>query len=195
MYLLRNVRDECYEDVFKLEKTRNFEFLLPEIEKTRSIIGKWRHQASMGFIRFLDGTTTNCKANNLLFVSLRDALDHIDKLTVDWDIDLTLKEIYLVKHATWQDVFLRLTTIDIDHGVIEEEEGIKSEESEAAVLSHGDLAEATTHQRHTLSLPTANNRGLGSMRIIPTTDFAHANSHNTKHAAKIMKDFRIFERL
>ncbi len=33
MYLLR-IRDECYEDVIKLEKIRNFEFLLPEIENT-----------------------------------------------------------------------------------------------------------------------------------------------------------------
>ena len=86
-------------------------------------------------------------------------------------------------------------SVGIDHEVIEEEEGIKSEESEAMVLSHGDLAEATTHQRHTSSLPAANNRGLGSTRIVPTIDFAHTNSHNTKHAAKIMKDFRIFERL
>lgn len=143
----------------------------------------------MGFIRFLDGTTTNCKADNLLFVSLRVELDHIDEWTVDWDIDLTLKEIYLVKHASWRDVFLRLTSVDIDHEVIEEEEGIKSEESEATVFSHGDLAEAATHQRHTSSSPAANNRGLGSTRIVPTTDFAHANSHNTKYAARIMKDF------
>ena len=143
---------------YKLEKTRNFEFLL---ENTRSIIGKWRHQASMGFIRFLDGTTTNCKADNLLFVSLRDELDHIDEWTVDWDIDLTLKEIYLVKHASWRDVFLRLTSVDIVHEVIEEEEGIKSEESEATVFSHGDLAEAATHQRHTSSSPAANNRRRG----------------------------------
>ena len=115
----------------------------------------------MGFIRFLDGTTTNCKADNLLFVSLRDALDHIDEWTVDWDIDLTLKEIYLVKHASWRDVFLRLTSVDIDHEVIKEEEDIKSEESEVTVLLHGDLAESATHQRHTSSSTAANNRRRG----------------------------------
>lgn len=95
-----------------------------------------------------------------------------------------------MKHATWRDVFLRLTSIDIDHEVIEEEEGIKSEESEATVLSQGDLAEASTHQRHTLSSPASNNQGLGSTRIVPITDFAHANSHNMKYVARIMKDFR-----
>ena len=83
---------------------------------------------------------------------------------VDWDINLTLN----------------LMSVDIDHEVIEEEEGIAFGESEATVLSHVELTEASIHHSHTSPSLAANNRGLGSTRFVPTTDFVHANSHNAK---------------
>ena len=49
-----------------------------------SIIEKWREQATTGFIRFLNGNMTDCRAANLQFVSLRDALFHFDEWEVAW---------------------------------------------------------------------------------------------------------------
>jgi hypothetical protein len=51
-----------------------------EDELTNSIIKKWRNQGM--FIRFLNGNTHDCSIYNLCFVSLDDAMDHID----DWKV-------------------------------------------------------------------------------------------------------------
>ena len=73
---------------------------------------------------------------------------------VDWDINLTLN----------------LMSVDIDHEVIEEEEGIAFGESEAAVLSHGELADTLIHQRHIL--PPLDRRGRRRRAYWPRASFA-----------------------
>jgi hypothetical protein len=49
----------------------------------RKILATWRRQGT--FIRFLDGNTGNNAVSNLAFVSLPEALKHIDDWVVDWD--------------------------------------------------------------------------------------------------------------
>jgi hypothetical protein len=52
----------------------------------RSIIEKRREQASStGFIRILNGISTDCREENMQLVSLRDALVKINEWKVDWD--------------------------------------------------------------------------------------------------------------
>lgn len=58
-----------------------------------TIVKKWREQTITGFIRFLNGNMTDCRAANLQFVSLRHALFHFEEWTVDWYINLTEVEI------------------------------------------------------------------------------------------------------
>jgi len=69
------------------------------VKTTRSIINKWLSQFERpsGFIRFLNGIKTDCHGANLEFVSLRDAMMYLEEWTVDWDMQLTSKEIDLVK--------------------------------------------------------------------------------------------------
>jgi len=67
---------------------------------TQSIIKKWREQGA--FIRFMDNDITNCSYTNLKMVDLYEALENIDTWTVDWDMELTEKEIELVKNAEWR---------------------------------------------------------------------------------------------
>jgi len=67
---------------------------------TNSIIKKWQKQGT--FIRFLDGNSLNCNLNNLKYVSIDDAMDHIDSWKVDWDMDLTKKEIKTVRDPAWR---------------------------------------------------------------------------------------------
>ena len=67
---------------------------------TTSILSKWRAQGF--FIRFLDCNTHNCAASNLHFVSLKNAMDHIDDWKVDWDMELSPEEIALVKTPEWR---------------------------------------------------------------------------------------------
>ena len=67
---------------------------------TDSILKKWRAQGS--FLRFKDGDQMNCSVRNLEYVSLKDAMDNIDEWTVDWDMNLTPKEISLVKTPEWR---------------------------------------------------------------------------------------------
>ena len=143
------------------------------VSKYANIINKWRDQASTGFVRFLNGKTTDCCEANLQFVSLRDAL-HFDEWTVDWGIYLTEEEINLVK-GSGVGIFLThpeqfLTNINNDAE---------------------DATDATNNQRGCSSLPPviANEGEVSSAQAIPTTDFAHADSHNTKQVGRIMKDF------
>ncbi len=68
---------------------------------TTSIIKKWRGQGM--FIRFIDGNIHNCTPENLVSVSLIDAMAHVDDWVVDWDIHLTKKEINTVKDPSWQE--------------------------------------------------------------------------------------------
>ena len=70
-----------------------------EEKLTKKIFKKWRQQG--GFIRFVDGNPHNCAINNLCRVSIKEAMDNID-WTVDWDMDLTEKEIKLVLNPAWR---------------------------------------------------------------------------------------------
>jgi len=80
----------------------------------KCIIRKWSEQASTtGFVQFLNGITTDCRAENMQLVSLRDALVNIDQWKVDWDKKLELSEIKMVKDPTWRGVFLRSTGVDV----------------------------------------------------------------------------------
>jgi hypothetical protein len=71
-----------------------------EEQLTDSILSKWQNQDR--FIRILDGNTNNCSIYNLCQVSLDDAMDHIDEWKVNWDMDLTRREIALVKDPVWR---------------------------------------------------------------------------------------------
>jgi hypothetical protein len=68
---------------------------------TKSIMDKWNKQGM--FIRHIDGNTLNNSFNNLVCVSLSDALAHIDDWKVDWCMDLTKKELHLVYNKQWRD--------------------------------------------------------------------------------------------
>jgi hypothetical protein len=55
------------------------------------------------FVRFNNGNTHDCSFYYLCFVSLDDAMDHIDDWKVDWDrMDLTKLEIAIVKDPVWR---------------------------------------------------------------------------------------------
>ena len=62
---------------------------------------KWREQGC--FVRFIDGDTLNCAIANLEYVSLKEAMQHIDDWKVDWDMNLSASEIELVKTQQWRD--------------------------------------------------------------------------------------------
>jgi hypothetical protein len=104
-----------------LENCNKEDFPSSMVKTTRSIINKWLSQSKRpflgrmipsGFIRFLNGIKTDCHAANLQFVSLRDAMMYIDEWTVDWDIQLTSKEIDLVKDPTWRATLISPTQND-----------------------------------------------------------------------------------
>ncbi len=67
-----------------------------EDELTNSILGKFM------FIRFLNGIHGDCRFVNLAMVPLDDAMDHFDDWEVDWDTDLTRREIELVWDPVWR---------------------------------------------------------------------------------------------
>ena len=69
-----------------------------EDQLTKSIITKWNDRGTGSFIRFLDGNTDNCSIFNLCQVSLDDTMDNIDDWKVDWDMNLTRREIELVNN-------------------------------------------------------------------------------------------------
>jgi hypothetical protein len=139
------------------------------------IIKKWREQASMGFVRFLNGDTNDWRAANLQFVSLRDALLHFEEWTVDWDINLTEKEIAVVVNSVVRQLLEHhqqcMTNIDN-----EDEDG----------------TDVTNNQcGHSSPLPAlASERKVVSTRAVPFTDIVYNNSYNTKQVANIMKNFR-----
>jgi hypothetical protein len=67
---------------------------------SNSIIKKWNKQGT--FIRFINGDTFDCRRSNLMYVSLKDAMEHINLWKVDWDMNLTKQEIELVKDPNWR---------------------------------------------------------------------------------------------
>jgi len=71
---------------------------------TTSILSKWREQQT--FVRFLDGDTLNCHVENLQYVPLKAALEHIDDWKVDWDMDLSAEEVALVLDPEWRHQIL-----------------------------------------------------------------------------------------
>lgn len=70
-----------------------------QADSTTTIISKWNQQGS--FIRFLDGNKLNCAVTNLAYVTIQDAMAHIDWV-VDWDMDLTPEERNLVLTPQWR---------------------------------------------------------------------------------------------
>ena len=72
----------------------------------RTIIAKWKEQSldtNGRFVRHLDGNRANCYVNNLAWVELSDALRNIDSWDVDWDANLTDREIALVRTPAWRE--------------------------------------------------------------------------------------------
>jgi hypothetical protein len=70
---------------------------------TDSILNAWRAQGT--FIRFLDGNTLNCAVANLVYVSLADAMAHVDGndvWKVDWDMNLTEEQRRVVMDPNWR---------------------------------------------------------------------------------------------
>ena len=136
-----------------------------------SIIKKWREQASMGFVRFLNGKTNDWREENLQFVLLRDALLHFDvwTWTVDWDINLTEKEIAFVTKPIVRQLL-------VHHEWHEDEDGTDVTNNQCGQSS---------------PLPViASEREVPSARAVPTTDFVNNNSYSTKQVANIIKNFR-----
>jgi hypothetical protein len=140
-----------------------------------NIIKKWREQASMGFVRFLNGNTTDCREANLQFVSLRDVILHFDEWNVNWSINLTDLEFDMTKKPYVRQ-FLQhpekyLTNINDEVG---------------------DGTDTTNDHRGYSSFPPvlAHGREFASAQIAPITDAVYADSHNTKYIAKVMKDIR-----
>jgi len=68
---------------------------------TKRIIKKWKKQGT--FVRFLNGDTMCCRLDNLAYVSLEDAMKNIDIWVVDWDMNLTEKEIERVRTPEWRE--------------------------------------------------------------------------------------------
>ena len=68
---------------------------------TNSILNKWN--ANCGFVRHIDGNTENNSVSNLQWVTLPQAMEHVDDWTVDWTIGLTAEEISLVKTSKWRN--------------------------------------------------------------------------------------------
>jgi len=63
---------------------------MAEIAKT--IIEKWSEREGY-FIKFKDGLTSNCNANNLEWISFKDTfMQPYNIQRVDWDADLTKAE-------------------------------------------------------------------------------------------------------
>lgn len=64
----------------------------------RSIAAKWFDQRMLGshFIRHIDGNVENNHVNNLQFVNLETALQHVDDWEVDWSMELSDAEELLV---------------------------------------------------------------------------------------------------
>ncbi len=75
---------------------------------TNSIMEKWRKQGC--FVRFIDGNTLNCNVTNLAWTQMKEAMEHFDDWTVDWDLHLTEEEIALVKTPEWR-AGLRFTPV------------------------------------------------------------------------------------
>jgi len=134
-----------------------------------NIIKKWREQATMGFVRFLNGNTTDCHEANLQFVSLRDVILHLDEWKVNWSINFTDLEFDMTK-KTYVRQFLQhpekyLTNINDEVG---------------------DGTDATNDQGGYSSSPPilAHGREFASARMHQSTDVVYADSHITKHIAK-----------
>lgn len=67
---------------------------------TTSILAKWRDQKR--FVRFINKDKLDNRAENLEICSLHDAIAHFNDWIVDWDINLSPKEIELVRKAEWR---------------------------------------------------------------------------------------------
>lgn len=55
-----------------------------------------------GFVRWIDGNASNNVVTNLAWVTLQDAMEHVDDWKVDWDMHLTKRERALVMTAAWR---------------------------------------------------------------------------------------------
>jgi hypothetical protein len=67
---------------------------------TNSILNVWRAQGT--FIRFVDGSTLNFNISNLEYVSLKEAMLHVDDWKVDWDMNLCPAQIAVVHNPAWR---------------------------------------------------------------------------------------------
>lgn len=67
---------------------------------TNAILRKWRAQGT--FLRFLDGNVQNAAVTNMQYVTLGDAMAHVDDWVVDWDMDLTKAERLQVLNPAWR---------------------------------------------------------------------------------------------
>ncbi len=68
---------------------------------TSDIISKWREQGT--FCRFIDGNTHNCRIENLMWVSQKDAMEHFEDWRTDWDANLSKRERRVVCLQSWRD--------------------------------------------------------------------------------------------
>ena len=67
---------------------------------TNSILNVWRAQGT--FIRFVDGSTLNFNISNLEYVSLKEAMLHVEDWKVDWDMNLCPAQIAVVRNPAWR---------------------------------------------------------------------------------------------
>lgn len=61
----------------------------------REVMEIWESHGLSGFVRFKDGCVSNCRADNLAWVHLVDALRNPD-WKVDWDMDLNAEQVEFV---------------------------------------------------------------------------------------------------
>ena len=54
--------------------------------------GKWNKPNHKRYICFIDGNKMNCDKSNLKYVSLKEAIRHINDWVVEWDYSLNPEE-------------------------------------------------------------------------------------------------------
>ena len=69
---------------------------MSKINMIKSIKNIWNKENNNQFIRFKNKNTLDCRVENLEWVSINDAMNNINDWKVDWDMELSKKQIEFV---------------------------------------------------------------------------------------------------